>query len=224
MTMREMWVGSVFVVEWDLVDPAGEPVATADVAGVVTRPNGSTAAMVIDHDPDSNTWRASYAAAAAGRHGYAVTATIESQPAGSIGGEFTVSRAATGAAPITVALDTAVGQVRLLTTDVDEAFPLHTDAEITAFLALEGGNVKRAAAAQLETIATSETLVSKKITTQDLSVDGPAVAEDLRKRAKLLRDQVRQDVVNDRDDTAYDDGYGFDSVDFNRYPSYRSGW
>ncbi len=72
-----------------------------------------------------------------------------------------------------------------------------------------GNSVKRAAAASLEAISTSETLVSKKITTQDLSTDGPAVVKDLRERAKLLRQQADDADVIIADDA---DGYGFDSV------------
>ncbi|MEV1013773.1 hypothetical protein AB0I89_23770 [Micromonospora sp. NPDC049801] len=90
-------------------------------------------------------------------------------------------------------LTTPVGLVRLLIADMNEADPLFTDTEIEAFFTLEGG-VKRAAAAALETIARSELLISKKITTQDLSTDGPAVAAELRAQAKALRDQARQDT------------------------------
>lgn len=204
---REFWIGSLFVVEWELEDLAGEPITEALVAGTVATPAGTVVPMQVVHDAGTNLWRLTYTAAAAGEHGYRATAD---QGDGAIGGRFVVNRDTTGAAPITRDLTTAVGQVRLLTTDVDEAFPLHTDAEIGAFLTIEGSNVKRAAAAQLEAIATSETLVSKKITTQDLSTDGPAVAKDLRERAKLLRDQA--DVTEaDEDETA--DGFGFDYVD-----------
>jgi hypothetical protein len=204
---REFWIGSVFVVEWDLEDIDGEPVTEATVAGTVATPAATTVPMQVVHEDGSNVWRLTYTAVAAGRHGYRATATPSAD--GAIAGEFIVNRDITGAPPIERDLTTPVGQVRLLTTDTDEAFPLHTDAEIEAFLTIEGGNVKRAAAAQLEAIATSETLVSKKITTQDLSTDGPAVAKDLRERAKLLRDQA-ENADDDADELA--DGYGFDAV------------
>lgn len=110
---------------------------------------------------------------------------------------------------ITVDPTTAIGQVRLLTTDLDEASPLLTDAQITALLGMEGQSVKRAAAAALETIATSEALVAKKISTQDLSTDGPAVAKELRDRAKTLREQAA-----DGDGADGANNYGFDYVDF----------
>lgn len=112
-------------------------------------------------------------------------------------------------APITTDPTTPIGQVRLLITDTDEAAPLFTDAEITALLGLEGGNVKRGSAAALETIATSETLIAKKISTQDLSTDGPAVATSLIARAKLLREQADAEAGAVVD--PYE--YGFDYVD-----------
>lgn len=83
-----------------------------------------------------------------------------------------------------------VGMVRLLITDISETDPLFTDADLMAVLAAEGDNVKLAAATALEVIARSELLIAKKISTQDLSTDGPAVAAELRAQAKSLRDQV----------------------------------
>lgn len=213
-TSRQYWVGSVFVVEWDLVDVAGQPVTGATVVGTISKPSNENVAMVIDHTAGSNTYRASYKATAAGRHGFRVEVTAGGD--GAISGEFIVGRDVTGAVPITKDEATDLGKVRLLTTDLDEAFPLHTDAQLAAFLALEGGSVKRAAAAALEAIARSETLVSKKITTQDLSTDGPAVAKDLRESAKLLRDQA---AAADAADDVATHGYGFDSVDYDStYP------
>lgn len=212
---REYWIGSVFVVEWDLADLDDVPITDATVTGTVATPSGATVSMVASHEVGSGTYRLSYQAAAAGRHGFRVQASGTAD--GAIGGTFVVNADVTGAPPITTDLATDVGKIRLLTTDVEPAFPLHTDAELLAFLALEGGSVKRAAAASLEAIATSETLVTKKISTQDLSTDGPAVAEDLRKRAKLLRDQAD---IEDPAGADIDDGYGFDSVDFDPYAGY----
>jgi hypothetical protein len=218
VSQREFWIGSVFVVEWDLTTTAGVPVTEATVNGTIATPGGTVLPMTVAHQAGTNTWRLSYKATTAGRHGYRITAADGGD--GAIGGEFTVNRDATGAPPITLDLASDIGKIRLLTTDVDEAFPLHTDAELGAFLALEGGNVKRAAAASLEAIAASETLVSKKITTQDLSTDGPAVAKDLREAAKLLRGQA-----DDADAAAgaAEDDYGFDFVHVNG-PSPWSYW
>lgn len=80
-------------------------------------------------------------------------------------------------------------QVRLLLADVstDPAKQILTDSQIGGYLALNDGNVRRAAADALDAIATSETLVSKVIRTQDLATNGPAVADSLRKQAAQLR-------------------------------------
>lgn len=88
---------------------------------------------------------------------------------------------------------TAAGQVRLLIADVNEDDPLFTDAQLQGFLALEGDHVKRAAARALDVIAVSEVLVSKKIRTQDLQTDGPAVAKALREQALALRAEADAD-------------------------------
>lgn len=108
-----------------------------------------------------------------------------------------------------------VGMMRLLAADVDEQAPLLTDDQYTALLALEGGNVKRGAAAALEAISASETLLTKKVTTQDLSIDGPAVAKDLRERARLLRDQAD---VEDPAGADEDAAYALEVVEFERRP------
>lgn len=100
---------------------------------------------------------------------------------------------------------TDLGKVRLLIPDTDESNQLFSDAQITAFLTMEGGIVKKAAAAALETIASNEAMVSKVIRTQDLSTDGAKVAAELRARAAELRRQV------DEDDP---DAGGFNVVDF----------
>lgn len=85
----------------------------------------------------------------------------------------------------------------------DPGDPLHgdttllSDEQLQAFLDLEGNNVKRAAADALDAIAVSEVLVSKKITTQDLSTDGPAVAKSLHDQAASLREQALVDSDTD---------------------------
>ena len=85
---------------------------------------------------------------------------------------------------------TPIGMVRLLITDVNPAAPIFDDVQIQAFLAAENGIAKLAAASLLDVMSRSEVLISKKITTQDLSTDGPAVAKELRESAKQLRAEV----------------------------------
>lgn len=85
---------------------------------------------------------------------------------------------------------TPIGMVRLLITDVNPEEPIFTDVQISAFLTAERSIVKLAAASLLDVMARSETLISKKITTQDLSTDGPAVAKELRESAAQLRAEV----------------------------------
>lgn len=114
--------------------------------------------------------------------------------------------------PATYDPATDTGRVRLLAADTDLDQPLLSDADIAAFLDLEDGNVKRAAAQALDTIASSEALVSKKIRTQDLQTDGPAVAAELRARAASLREQADQDDEHT--------GGGLDIVDFDPWAGY----
>lgn len=86
---------------------------------------------------------------------------------------------------------TPTGKVRLLTADLSEP-PALSDEIIEGYLGIyEGADpqcvIWRAAADALDAMSTSELLASKKIRTQDLSTDGPAVAAELRKKAAELR-------------------------------------
>jgi hypothetical protein len=211
VTVREYWEGSVFVVEWTLVDHVGAPVAGATVVGTVNQPNQLDAAMTVTSS--SNVYTARFTVAAAGRHVWRLEATAGG--AGAVEGSFVAQRSLLGLPPITVDPGTDIGRVRLLATDLSETEPLFTDDQISAFLTIESSNVKRAAALGLETIAASEALMSKKLTTSDgLTTDGPAVAKALLDRAKRLRDQADEEA-GDPDD------YGFDYVDFDPYAAYR---
>lgn len=90
-----------------------------------------------------------------------------------------------------------VGKVRLLIADLAEGAFLFEDELLEGYLALNDNSLYRAAADALDAIATSEVLVSKKIRTQDLSTDGPAVAAELRHQAARLRakaDQMDEDA------------------------------
>jgi hypothetical protein len=112
-----------------------------------------------------------------------------------------------GAADFTADPATAVGMVRLLINDVDPVAPCFTDSDISAFLTFEAGNVRRAAAQALDTMASNEALVSKVIRTQDLQTDGAKVAAELRARAASLRQQAG-------DFTADGELFGMDVVDY----------
>lgn len=95
-----------------------------------------------------------------------------------------------------------IAYVRDLITDIDEDNLLLTDDQVARLLRVEG-DPRLAAARALDMIAVSEVLVSKKIRTQDLSTDGPAVAAELRALARQLRDEY------DAEDAGWD---GFDVV------------
>lgn len=81
-----------------------------------------------------------------------------------------------------------ITQVRLIIGDPAGATELLDDAAIAGLLELNTDSVRLAAADALEAIAASEVLVSKKIRTQTLSTDGPAVSAELR----ALADRQRQ--------------------------------
>ena len=186
MAVTSYWTGSLFVAEWTMVDPEGQPVSGATVTGVVSLPDSGTAAMSVSST--ANVYTARYKPVAAGRHGWKLTAIGTAEGAES--GDFVAQRDAVGLPPITVDPTTDIGMMRLYAADLSEIEPLLEDAHYTALLAVEGGSKKRAAAAALGAIAASEVLVSKKIRTLDLQTDGPAVAAELRAAAKALRDQA----------------------------------
>jgi hypothetical protein len=82
------------------------------------------------------------------------------------------------------------GRVRLLLNDVDRDTAVFTDGEIDAFLALEGGTVKLAAAQAIDTNATNEALASKVIRDHQVQTDGARLADAMRKHAASLREQA----------------------------------
>ena len=115
---------------------------------------------------------------------------------------------------------TAIGQVRLLIPDTEqlenpadpdaEAAYIFDDHQIQAFLVLYANSVKRAAAQAKLVLATSETLISKLIRTDDLQTDVAKLGAELRAQAKDLRDQASEEELYE----AYED---FEIVDFNRF-------
>ena len=98
------------------------------------------------------------------------------------------------------------GRVRLLIDDTQDP-ALFTGEEIGEVLNLNQGSVLRAAAQLLLLIAGSEARLSKKVTTQDLATDGPAVAAELRAQAAALRKQA-----DDQHAAEQADGGGFFGV------------
>ena len=88
--------------------------------------------------------------------------------------------------------------VRLLIDD-PETGGVFDLSEIRLFLAT-AGHPLLAAADALDVLATSEVRLSKKITTQDLTTDGPAVAAELRKQAEALRDRYARQQAELYDD------------------------
>ena len=114
---------------------------------------------------------------------------------------------------------TAIGQVRLLIPDTEQldnpadptadAEYIFDDHQIQAFLSLYTNSVKRAAAQAKLVLATSETLISKVIRTDDLQTDGAKLGAELRAQAKELQEQAEKEELYD----SYED---FEIVDFNR--------
>lgn len=96
-----------------------------------------------------------------------------------------------------------IALVRLYIGDPAGATALLSDAQITALLDDSDDHPRLAAAAALEAIAASEVLVSKKIRTQDLSTDGPAVSAELRALAAQHRAR-HQELVDAEDDGIFD--------------------
>lgn len=85
---------------------------------------------------------------------------------------------------------TDLGKVRLLSRENLEPQSVLTDEDLNGFLELEGAKVRLAGADALEYIANTQELLLRKITlTGAMSLDGPAVAADLRGQAKTLREE-----------------------------------
>lgn len=86
-------------------------------------------------------------------------------------------------------LTTDTGKVRLLIPDSRSTDYMFEDAEIDAFLTMESG-ILRAAAAALEVIASDNVMTLKVIRILDLQTDGAKVSAELRARARALREQA----------------------------------
>jgi hypothetical protein len=119
--------------------------------------------------------------------------------------------------------DTPLGQLRALLFQTqqypDPANPeapadyLISDDQLSAYIAINGDKLYSAAVDALLAIATNESLISKKIRTEDLSTDGPAVAAELRRTAETYR--LKQKELDEAEDSLE----AFEIVDFTEYPS-----
>lgn len=92
-------------------------------------------------------------------------------------------------------LTTDVGKVRMLVPDRVTPNHIFEDAEIAAFLEMEGDTVKSAAALALETIASDQVMVLKVMRLMDLQTDGARVSAALLERAAKLRAQAEAEAA-----------------------------
>jgi len=88
------------------------------------------------------------------------------------------------------------GKVRLLISDTQDTNHIFEDTEIAAFLEVND-DPRLAAAMALESIAVSEVLLLKVITTQNLSTHGEKMGRILLELAVSLRTRVDQDYAFD---------------------------
>lgn len=195
-------VGNVGVFRLDIENYDGTTVATVEVKA----PDGAVTNLTPTSSNNGATWT--------------VLVTLDQAGVWYIGWHVTGTGALTqwdqAEAEVPPPPTEAQDDVRLLIADTDPSIRMFSTRQIAAFLRLNSDNVRRAAAQALDTIAANEALVSKKITTQDLSTDGPAVAASLRAQAKELRRQA------DAGEGSTDE-FGFEIVDFEPYPC-RPGW
>jgi len=94
--------------------------------------------------------------------------------------------------PVGFTLDetTDIGAIRMIIQDIDIELAMFSDAAITRLLGLNGNDVRLAAAAALDIMASNQAMILKVIRTLDLSTDGPSVARALREHATQLRADV----------------------------------
>lgn len=103
--------------------------------------------------------------------------------------------------------------VRALIPDTEAVFgdgddeTLFSDTEIADYVTAGSNSVLRAAALACLAIGTSEALISKRIRTQDLQTDGPAMSDAMVKKATLLFKRA------DEEDAKAEAGY-FDIIDY----------
>lgn len=191
---------------------------------------GDTAALTLTVDPfDGTTAVTAQATSPAGAvtdlspstadDGATWTTQLTLTEAGTWTVKWTVTGEGAGVQFVTLAADVSPPpsdeqrRTRLLINDTDPANRFFSTLELNDFLAMNGNSPRKAAAQALEVIAANEALVSKKIRTQDLQTDGPAVAKELRELAKALRQQA-----SEGDDDA--EATGFEIAEFEPYQSW----
>ena len=92
-------------------------------------------------------------------------------------------------------LATNTGKVRVLIPDRVATQYFFEDEELAVLFAMQSGSsdtvkILKTTAVALETMASDEAYVQKAIKLLDLTTNGPATAEALLKRARLLREQA----------------------------------
>lgn len=90
---------------------------------------------------------------------------------------------------MSIDFSTDVGKVRLMIPDRDLTYAVFTDEEIEALITIEG-DIRRAAALGLETIASDTAATLRTTETLGLKVDGTKASAELLKRAATLRTQA----------------------------------
>lgn len=88
---------------------------------------------------------------------------------------------------------TDAGKVRLLISDTVEEGHIFEDAEIQAFLDLNDGSIRLAAADGLYAIAANKARLAKRIKVLDIDIDTRQLAKDLKDLADTLREQEDDD-------------------------------
>lgn len=101
------------------------------------------------------------------------------------------------------AYETPLGQLRALLSQTKQykdplnpdapADYLISDAQLQAYIAINRDGLFGAAADALLALATNEALISKKIRTEDLQTDGPAVAGELRRMSDMYRQRQKDE-------------------------------
>lgn len=96
---------------------------------------------------------------------------------------------------------TPLGQVRAMIPDTVESDFILSDDQINAYLAVNGDSVKKSVAAAWRAVAAETTLLYKYVKTDDLLVDGPKMAAELRQQAKDMDAAAQKDIENEADET-----------------------